>query len=359
VVHDDGSRAEGPDKKMLRGEKRRNWLVIGLISALLATGFISKGPSAGKLKKDIPGWQVIRPPHEVSALAIQGDLVWAGGTDGVYGLDLISGQVVKKLDGQAPLSYVKALLVDKSGMLWVGHQGGLTCYDGSNSRTFTREDGLPDNRVNALLQDREGRLWAGTWGGAAVREGESWRVITASDGLADNMVNVMLQDQQGGLWFGSYVAPRGGISLWLNGQWQYFSTANGLPHNNLSALYLDQSGLVWAGTGLYEYGGACQLVPGQSGWTIERTFTGGDGLAGEKVRSIFQDRDGMFWFGSEYDGLARWSGNGWRIFTGSDGLSNPEIKAILQDAEGNLWLGTRDGITRVSAEALKALALSK
>ena len=52
MVHDDGSRAEGPDKKMFRGEKGRYWLVIGLISALLATGLISKGLSVGKLKKD-------------------------------------------------------------------------------------------------------------------------------------------------------------------------------------------------------------------------------------------------------------------------------------------------------------------
>lgn len=356
----DYSQVRSSGKKKYRGNRPRYWLVIGLMAVLFSAGVILDGRSVtGKLKKSLPGWQVIRPPHEVSALATQGDLIWAGGTDGVLGLDRTSGRVVKKLEGDVNLSHVRALLVDESGILWIGHQGGLTRYDGSACRTYTRKDGLPDNRVNALLLDREGRLWAGTWGGAAVREGGVWQVLNVSDGLADNMVNVMVEDRQGGLWFGSYVAPRGGISRRENGRWQYFSTAGGLPHNNLSVLYLDRSGRVWAGTGLYEYGGACELVPAQSGWPIGRTFTRRDGLAGEKVRSIFQDRDGVFWFGSEYDGLARWSGDHWRVFTESDGLSSNEIKAIVQDSEGSLWLGTRDGITRVSAGALKDLALNR
>lgn len=111
-MHDEGSLAEGLDKKMNRGNKSRYWLLMGLMSVLLVTGVFSSGQIVnGKLKKDIPGWQVIRPPHDVSALAIQGVLIWAGGSDGVYELDLISGQVVKKLESHVPLSYVKALLV--------------------------------------------------------------------------------------------------------------------------------------------------------------------------------------------------------------------------------------------------------
>lgn len=337
---------------------RRQWIFILLfalgvcvISSMLGTLLEGKAHH----QNIPPGWQIIRPPHVVFALAAQGDIIWAGGKDGVYGLDRQSGAIVTKLECDLPLEYVQAVLVDRSGMLWVGHFGGLTGYDGTTCRTYTQEDGLPDNRVNALLQDRDGRLWVGTWGGAAVREGGGWRVLTSADGLADDMVNVMLQDHEGGMWFGSYVAPRGGISYFKDGKWQLFSTANGLPHNNITTLLEDHSGEVWAGTGLLDRGGAVQFGPIDTGWVIQQVLTRRDGLAGDKVRSIFQDRDGVIWFGSEYDGLARLDAGQWSVLTEKDGLSHPEVMSMLQDVEGNLWIGTRDGVTRVSASALKAL----
>ena len=34
-----------------------------------------------------PGWQIIRPPHEVSTLIIVNDTVWTGGKEGVILID--------------------------------------------------------------------------------------------------------------------------------------------------------------------------------------------------------------------------------------------------------------------------------
>ena len=303
-----------------------------------------------------PGWRIIRPPAEVSALAIGLGVLWAGGRDGVTPIDLDSGLAGANLACDGPLAYVQALLVDNQGLLWIGHQAGLSRYDGQSCTTLGVADGLPDERINALYQDHAGRLWAGTWGGAAVRSAEGWQVLTTADGLADDMVNVIFEDSQGGMWFGSYVAPRGGLSLCTSAGCQTFSVSNGLPHNNVTSLMEDQQGFVWAGTGLYEYGGAARFARLENGWQIVEILEKSDGLAGEKVRSLFQDRDGNLWFGSEYDGLARRSASGWQVFTTQDGLSSPEIKTMLQDANGNLWLGTLNGITLVSAAALQALS---
>lgn len=308
--------------------------------------------------QEIPdGWHIIRPPHDVSALAVQGDIIWAGGKDGVIGLDRSSHQVVNEIICDPPITYVRALLVDNEGTLWIGHSAGLTSYDDGTGtlRTFSTEDGLPDIRVNALMLDHKNRIWVGTWGGAAVLEEGQWTVITEADGLADDMVNVMLEDQNGGLWFGSYVAPRGGLSYFNNDNWQLFSTKNGLPHNNINTLSEDSNGNIWVGTGLYERGGAVQLVNNGQDWTIGQVLTKNDGLAGDKVRSFFQDNEGVMWFGSEYDGLARLEAGHWQILTEKDGLSNPEIKCMVQDDSGNLWIGTRDGITRLNTTALNKL----
>ncbi|MFC1925638.1 two-component regulator propeller domain-containing protein [Chloroflexota bacterium] len=336
---------------------RRDWKVIlftivgiGIVLALL---FTLKGGSGDKYAT--PGWAVTRPPYVVLTLAVQEDTLWAGGKDGVYKLDRQSGNLIEKLEGEHSFEYVKALLVDSSGALWIGHWDGLTRYDGVTWQTYTEKTGLPDNRVNALMEDREGQLWVGTWGGVAVLEEGEWRVINSADGLADDMVNVILQDREGGMWFGSYVAPDGGISYFKDGKWQLFSTSTGLPHNNITSLLEDSSGGVWAGTGLNERGGAARFGSTGTGWAIEEVITRDDGLAGEKVRSLFQDSDGVIWFGSEYDGVARVKKGQWSVLTDNDGLSHNEVMCMLQDAEGDLWLGTRDGITRITAAALVAL----
>jgi ligand-binding sensor domain-containing protein len=330
-------------------------LITGALVSVGVAAFVAVGQVINSWQSPpnpLPGWQIIRPPHWVSALAEQGDVVWAGGRDGVFALDRSTGVLVEELALDVPLRYVRALLVDEAGVLWVGHHAGLTRYDSSASRTYTEEDGLPDNRVNALLRDRDGRLWVGTWGGAAVLDGERWQVLTANDGLADNMVNAMLQDHQGGMWFGSYVAPHGGISYLSGEEWSYFTTENGLPHNNVTSLLEDRDGSVWAGTGLLDRGGACRFTRTATGWTITQVYRREEGLAGEKVRSIFQESAGVFWFGSEYDGVARFDGDCWRVLTRADGLAAPEVMAILQDAEGDLWLGTADGLTRIRANVL-------
>lgn len=340
--------------------KAARWWLVGIFSLVVILGglaglLLQAWEDARHPITTRPGWHTIRPPGEVSALALQGTTLWAGGREGVFPIDISTQTAGQPLACDLPLAYVQALLVDKDGLLWIGHPNGLSRYDGQACITLGLADGLPDLRVNTLYQDRSGRLWAGTWGGAAVRNSQGWQVFKTSDGLSHDMVNAILEDSQGGLWFGSYVAPQGGISVCFEGACQTFSTNNGLPHNNITSIIEDEQGFIWAGAGLYHYGGAARFARVGDRWEIIATLDQSDGLAGEKVRSIFQDQDGNLWFGSEYDGLARWGASGWQVFNTADGLSHPEIKTMIQDSQGSLWIGTYDGITWISVEALQAL----
>ncbi len=337
---------------------RRKWLLIVFVVAGFLLISALGGIIAGRMDPTVtlPGWQVIRPPHEVSALIEQGEVIWVGGKDGVFALDQTSGALLRELTGDIPFRYVRALLADQAGNLWIGHQQGLTRYDGGLFTTYDQADGLPHDRVTSLMEDREGRIWAGTFGGAVYLEDGQWRALTSDDGLLSNMVNVILQDREGGIWFGSYEAPRGGLSYLNGGRWQYFSTEEGLPHNNINALLEDDDGDIWVATGFYTRGGAAKLSRADGGERfIEEVLGQNEGMAGAKVRSVYRDRDGSLWFGSEYDGIARHAGGTWDIFTIHHGLSDNEVKAILQDSTGNLWLGTHDGVTRVNPSALQAL----
>lgn len=299
-----------------------------------------------------PGWSILRPPTDVYALAIGADGIWAGGRDGVVRLDLQAGKVIETVACDEKLEYVRALLADEDGTLWIGHENGLSRKDAHGCITLTEKDGLPDRRVNALLRDRAGQLWVGTWGGAAIQSGGTWRTIRTRDGLLVDMVNVIMEDAQGEMWFGSAVAPQGGLSILHNGHWSYLTRAEGLPHNNIQALAQDARGAVWAATGLLDRGGTVRLTRSGDQWVIAQVFDSQNGLAGNKGRSLLVDQAGGLWVGSEYDGLARQTSTGWEIFTTRDGLSHNEIKVMKQDGSGNIWIGTRDGLTRIDHQAL-------
>lgn len=296
--------------------------------------------------------QIIRPPHEVSALAEHKDTLWAGGREGVFAIDRKTGKVKMKLESEPPLEYVTSLLVDRQGVLWIGHKGGLAKYDGHVISNLTVRDGLPDNRVNCLMEDSKGRLWAGTWGGAACLEGGRWRIYSKKDGLIDDMVNVMLEDSYGCLWFGSYAVPDGGVSYYGSQGWQTFSGPRFLPDNNICDMIEDHTGRIWIATGFVNRGGAAWVEINQGGPGRWGRITKKDGLTGDKVRSIFEDKHGTLWFASEYDGVARWKGDEKQVFTIKSGLSGNEVKDWLEDENGNLWLATDNGITKLIAEGI-------
>jgi ligand-binding sensor domain-containing protein len=54
---------------------------------------------------------------------------------------------------------VYCMVQDKDGFLWLGTEGGLSRFDGTHFKNFTREDGLPDNEIIQLFADSKGRVW--------------------------------------------------------------------------------------------------------------------------------------------------------------------------------------------------------
>jgi ligand-binding sensor domain-containing protein len=340
---------------------RRWWIVAAVIivcySAVSAASFFITREAAGGGPP--PGWQTIRPPKDVRALAQQGDLVWAGGAGGVVALDVRSGEPVRELAGDDAPRDVMALLVDSAGRLWVGHGHGLTVYEaGKPAVTYTEAEGLPSHWVSSLLEDDRGRIWAGTGEGVAILDGGDVQVLDTGDGLLSNEVFSLLQDTSGGVWIGSKEAPRGGLSHLQDGRWQYFTTETGLPHNDVCALLEDDAGVVWAGTGFYDRGGLARLVRDDAGtWTLASVYGTDQGMPGAKIRSLLQADDGAYWIGTEYNGVARMNnvGSGGRAFSVKQGLAGREVKVMLEDTYGALWLGSENGVTRVAPSALAAL----
>ena len=323
------------------------WAVIALlvVAAVNLAGFAyTSAQAAGRL---LPGIAVIRPPFEVRALALEGDTLYAGGADGLCAIDTRTLRVTHPFPvGAPPLGQVRGLLLEGDHTLWIAQEHGLTRMRGRTVRTFTTSDGLPSNSAQCLLRARDGRLWVGTFEGAAVMDGDRFTPVTTRDGLLDDMVNAIGEDAAGGIWFGSYDAPRGGVSVLRDGHWYTFSRQDGLPHADVTCFLLAADGTMWAGTGFDDRGAAVRFDIVAGGRPrIVQTLTKSDGLAGEKVRSLYQDPIGDIWFGSERDGIAVRTPSGFRIVTTAQGMSDNETKAMVPGSGTTLWLGTRNGIT--------------
>lgn len=347
---------------------RRTTLILSMIVAGVLYGFWKHHSwRASQTPPPPPGWHHIPLPTDVYAMVVDGDTVWAAGKTGLF---RVSRKDMRSLDcrfGPPELSYVRAMAFDSATNLWIGHMSGLSRIETAGMFTFTEKDGLPDRRINSLLVGRDGKLRAGTWGGLATREDNTWKILKKKDGLADDMVNVMVEHSSGAIILGSYVAPQGGISVVSpsGAVLQTLSTANGIPHNNITSLHEMPDASVWVATGLYNRGGAARIAFTDGQWKVVQTLQKTDGLAGEKVRSVFRTSDGALWFGSEYDGLARFdpssppganSSAPPLVFTVRNGLIHPEIKCMLQDVDGKLWIGTMAGVTVVDCDALRALS---
>ena len=60
----------------------------------------------------------------------------------------------------------------------------------------------------------------------------------------------------------------------------------------------------------------------------------------KNIRSIFQDKKGNYWFGTNSAGVYRYDGKTLIQFLEKDGLYNNQVLNIQEDEMGNIWFGT-------------------
>lgn len=228
-------------------------------------------------------------------------------------------------------AFVYTIFEDHEGTLWVGTYLGLNQINVPTFKTFSMEEGLPENVVTTVREDRAGGMWVGTWGGglSRVREGEvtTW---TGEDGLPSDHVLALGQDQAGDLWVGT---DGFGVSRFSGGVFDHYPLAGGRSENTIRVIHEDSQGRLWAGGN----SGLNLLVDGVFRPT-EELF----GLNLQAVAVIREDAAGALWIGSA-DGLTRLDGREFRTFTSADGLSSTIVTMIYPDTEGVVWVGTEGG----------------
>ncbi len=314
----------------------------------------------------------------VRSLAIEDatNTLWVGTSVGVLEIDLATQQVRNTFTRDSGLAneYVFAIGIDADGYKWFGTNGGAASrYKDGKWKTYFPLHGIADYWIYAFTSQSDGTLWIGTWAGANKYDLKTGKFTTYVKELINEWVYGLGVDSKDRVWFGT----EGGVSMYDGKQWVSWTHKDGLGASNVEGLLpssntglgtrsrhqlsvlrdgketynpnyvfsilVDPQDDIWAGT----WGGGVSRYDGKK-WT---SYTHADGLGGNVVYSIVQDKQGVYWFGTNH-GVTRYDGKNWRTFTKQQGLIDNSVYSMAISKEGDIWIATRGGVSRLGLRAV-------
>jgi len=292
-------------------------------------------------------------------------------------------------DSRAGLSDhpIYSMYVDREGSLWIGRAGaGLERLRPSFLSTYAREDGLLSETVRCVYEASDGSIWIGTQGGGVARlKNEKIAIYSKANGLPSDLVWSLAEDRRHNIWVGTetglvrfakgkfvvdaigkamageavkciletrdgdlWIGTAGnGSYRWRNGSLAHFTTRDGLSGNYIRVIHEDRRGALWLATD----DGITELKDGRF-----KVYTAKDGLSNRFVRAIYEDRAGTLWFGTYGGGLDRLRDGRFTAYGTKDGLFDRTVSQILEDGQGNLWMTCNRGIYRARKKDLDDFA---
>jgi ligand-binding sensor domain-containing protein len=306
-----------------------------------------------------------------------------------------------------PQGYVRDIVIDGAGRVWVANPGGVHVLDTDDSAgtstwtTFTTADGLPNDWATALAIDENGHVWVGTRDGIGVFDGSAWITFTSADGLGGSWVKTIAIDAPGQVWVGVdeklcrfdgkalraepqdsacetvedaltritaidfdlagrvWVGHQQGISVLDGTGWTHYTSANDFALHSVNDVTIDPQDNVWVSNGGCIFHSAdCTNIglsqfDGQS-WINSRETSAHNNNSGDLVYDIAVvavDHAGDVWVGVA-SGVMRFDGQSWTTYTQADGLTQDTryggtVYAIAIDSMGRKWLGSQTELIRI------------
>ncbi len=86
------------------------------------------------------------------------------------------------------------------------------------------------------------------------------------------------------------------------------------------------------------------------GTTFPQIHTNLNGMVREFVRTMYQDKKGYYWFGTNGNGLIRYDGHTLEKITLEQKQKWITVREITEDKSGNVWFGTSSGLVKYDGE---------
>lgn len=328
---------------------------------------------------------------------VQDDLgfMWMGTQDGLNRYDGNSFQVFRPDKANKTTiasSYIRSLLVDSRGVLWVGGNKGISSFNYVTESFHNYDLHIQAGEwfVSAINQDRSGTLWAATSAGDFYRwdsAGDNFQQVDLGEYSADinRVLNItqmdsllLLSTNIGVLQFNPRQKKLSKFALdkkanvnyiavdkeyvWMgtegDGLFEYArntktikqykhiigTTHTSLADNDVRSLEKDELGNLWIGT----FKGLSILnIKTKSIQNYFQQSSVPHTLSQNSVRYIYRDKQNGMWMGTFYGGVSYFHNHDIRFSflnrnTGNLSLNDNVVNVIKEDAAKNIWIGTND-----------------
>jgi signal transduction histidine kinase/ligand-binding sensor domain-containing protein len=233
-----------------------------------------------------------------------------------------------------PQDAVRAIAQAPDGALWVGTDEGLARFDGVEFTVYRQSDtGQPISTVTALLAARDGSIWVGMLGSVAQLKDGRFTNYTTATGLGSQSVGDLLESRDGTVW------AVGGrlVTAFRGGSVINYGLEDGVPAEGLRELLETPDGhLLGAGYGEVVRFDGTRFVRLSNDPALAEAFCTSLGLG----------RDGVLWVGTTRGLVSIAPDGATERFDLASGLPAVPIRAVVADKDGVLWVGTPNGLAR-------------
>ncbi|MBN2348509.1 MAG: SpoIIE family protein phosphatase [Bacteroidales bacterium] len=247
---------------------------------------------------------------------------------------------------------VKFISADENEDIWIGTDGGgiYTYLKGKNRIYFDPDlnnyvfPGGEDRIIKAFLIDKNNILWIGTTEGL-IRYNLNTRErirIRQQAGLSGNNISSLYSENGNKLLIG---AVNAGVSV-FDADSQKFWKINSIPSVTPTSFIKDKENNLWIGSessGLFVYNGD----------TVSQNITAQNGILSNLVKLLAVDNEYNIYIGTN-KGLNKYdyTTKKFLAYTLKDGFIGIETNyhASVLDSEGKIWFGTVKGLTRYNPE---------
>ncbi|WP_071120923.1 ligand-binding sensor domain-containing protein [Romboutsia timonensis] len=338
--------------------------------------------------------------------------IWAGALkEGLNRIDINTNEVKQykndyRDEKSLPGNYVKDILRDSSGNLWVGTDNGLAKYNEQTENFATYKNKIYDktslvnDEVFSIQEDESGLIWVGTYAGISMFDPNTNIEHYKKDpfdenSISDNSIHGIYEDKDGLLWVGTnskgvnvinrknynvkhlnktskdypisddnindivgidnkiFIATKNGLNevdkdlKTIN----IYNTEDGICNNNITALFADSKKNVWIGTA-----NGISVLNTNTNEIIDITdILTNHNIEDQYIKVIYEDRKGNYWVGCFIDGgLVKIDPNKRTIENyrnkkeDKTSISSNNIRSIVEDKNGNLYIGTSYGLNKLN-----------
>ncbi|MFK8013637.1 MAG: two-component regulator propeller domain-containing protein [Marinicellaceae bacterium] len=255
----------------------------------------------------------------------------------------VKGDTVKELGNN-----IMVIHQDKNNTYWFGSwKTGVYKYDGNELVNFTTKQGLLNDRIDEIKEDKFGNIYFASANATSAISKFNGNTFTTLSAVASDDWKLESTD----LWFKHSYGNSGKVYRWDGTT--LFELKLPKPPNltnpfDVYSIYKDRKGNMWFGTNPV---GVCRYDGKTFEWITEEDVTEFRNEGANGVRSIAEDKNGDFWFNTEnrYSIYDRQTLKSDQFYTrhesigGLDGKKNSDLDeylSIVKDNNNHLWFVT-------------------